>query len=249
MQLDWSTVALEVVNFLVLVWLLKRFLYRPILDVVAARQAAIDRATSGARETEARARELEQKYEGRLRDWDQERAQARAALQEELRDERRKALAAQEASLAEAREKARVLDERRRAEAAGRLEREALAQAAEFARRLLAKLASPDLEARLAASAAEAIGAMDDERRARLRAALQGSAEPGTVTTAFPLAPSQREALARALEGATGQAREWIFREDSSLLAGVRVSIGPWILHFNLGEELELFAADAADGR
>ena len=36
MALDWSTLALEAVNFLILVWLLQRFLYRPVL-------AAIDR--------------------------------------------------------------------------------------------------------------------------------------------------------------------------------------------------------------
>ncbi|MEO0035300.1 MAG: synthase, partial [Pseudomonadota bacterium] len=36
MSLDWSSLALQTVNFLVLVWLLQRFLYRPVL-------AAIDR--------------------------------------------------------------------------------------------------------------------------------------------------------------------------------------------------------------
>ena len=41
MQLDWSTVALEVVNFLVLVWLLKRFLYGRILHAIEARESKI----------------------------------------------------------------------------------------------------------------------------------------------------------------------------------------------------------------
>ncbi|MER2603590.1 MAG: F0F1 ATP synthase subunit B, partial [Candidatus Competibacter phosphatis] len=31
MQIDWFTVAAQIVNFLLLVWLLKRFLYRPVL--------------------------------------------------------------------------------------------------------------------------------------------------------------------------------------------------------------------------
>ena len=37
MELDWSTFALEIINFLALLWILKRFLYRPILAVVAER--------------------------------------------------------------------------------------------------------------------------------------------------------------------------------------------------------------------
>ena len=40
MQIDWTTFALEIINFLVLVWILKRFLYRPVLDTLARRRAA-----------------------------------------------------------------------------------------------------------------------------------------------------------------------------------------------------------------
>lgn len=39
MQIDWTTFVLEIVNFLALVWLLKRFLYTPVLDVLARRRA------------------------------------------------------------------------------------------------------------------------------------------------------------------------------------------------------------------
>lgn len=41
MSIDWITVAAQIANFLVLVWLLKRFLYRPILDGIDAREAEI----------------------------------------------------------------------------------------------------------------------------------------------------------------------------------------------------------------
>ncbi|MGB5096847.1 MAG: hypothetical protein WBN82_02930, partial [Porticoccaceae bacterium] len=41
MLIDWFTVGAQVVNFLILVWLLKRFLYRPILDAIDAREKRI----------------------------------------------------------------------------------------------------------------------------------------------------------------------------------------------------------------
>ena len=41
MTIDWITVAAQIANFLVLVWLLRRFLYRPILDGIDAREAEI----------------------------------------------------------------------------------------------------------------------------------------------------------------------------------------------------------------
>ncbi|HMR03616.1 MAG TPA: F0F1 ATP synthase subunit B, partial [Candidatus Competibacter phosphatis] len=48
MQIDWFTVAAQIVNFLLLVWLLKRFLYRPVLDAMAARQQKIAAALEEA---------------------------------------------------------------------------------------------------------------------------------------------------------------------------------------------------------
>jgi len=41
MLIDWFTVVAQVVNFLILVWLLKRFLYRPILNAIDAREKRI----------------------------------------------------------------------------------------------------------------------------------------------------------------------------------------------------------------
>ena len=48
MSIDWITVIAQIANFLVLVWLLKRFLYRPILDGIDAREAEIARSMAEA---------------------------------------------------------------------------------------------------------------------------------------------------------------------------------------------------------
>ena len=41
MQIDWLTVAAQIVNFLVLVWLLQRFLYKPITNAMHRREERI----------------------------------------------------------------------------------------------------------------------------------------------------------------------------------------------------------------
>jgi F-type H+-transporting ATPase subunit b len=249
MQLDWSTLVLEIVNFLVLVWLLQRFLYRPILKVVAARQAAIDEASRHTREMESKAHELQAQYEARLQNWEQERAQARGALLEDLRGERERALAALHETLGQERRKAEVLDERRRAEEGARNERQAIEQALAFVRRLLGEVAGPELEAKLVRLATEELQHLPDPRRSALREALVTSTEPPTVCSAYPMPPSQREALSQALGGLFDGARECSFREEPALIAGVRITVGPWVLHANLGEELSLFYTAASDGR
>jgi len=249
MQLDWSTLILEILNFLVLLWLLQRFLYKPILTVVAARQAAIDQAAQRTREMESAAHALQAQYEARLKNWEQERAQARGALLEELRGERERALAALHESLEQERRKAEVLDQRRQAEDAAHRERQAMEQALAFVRRLLEMLAGPELEAKLAQLAIDEMQHLPEQRKNALREALMSSTEPPTVASAHPLPPEQREALRHALAQILADARECRFREDPALLAGVRISVGPWVLQANLGEELSLFHAATTDGR
>ena len=55
MHFDWSTFALQTVNFAILVWLLHRFLYRPVLRLVDARRAEIDQQFAAARVAETKA--------------------------------------------------------------------------------------------------------------------------------------------------------------------------------------------------
>jgi F-type H+-transporting ATPase subunit b len=57
MHFDWSTFALQTVNFAVLVWLLHRFLYKPVLRMVDARRAEIDEQYAEASRAETQANE------------------------------------------------------------------------------------------------------------------------------------------------------------------------------------------------
>ena len=57
MHFDWSTFALQTVNFAILAWLLHRFLYRPVLRLIDARRAEIDKQYADARVAEAKAEE------------------------------------------------------------------------------------------------------------------------------------------------------------------------------------------------
>lgn len=54
MHFDWSTFALQTVNFGILVWLLHRFLYKPVLGVVDARRTEIEKQFAEVHAAEAR---------------------------------------------------------------------------------------------------------------------------------------------------------------------------------------------------
>ena len=66
MSIDWITVGAQIVNFLVLVWLLKRFLYRPILDGIDARESEITERMSEAATIRTQAEATEADYRAQI---------------------------------------------------------------------------------------------------------------------------------------------------------------------------------------
>lgn len=242
MEFDWTTFTLEIINFLILVWILKRFLYRPILDVIARRRAGVEKTLADAKRIEAEAGELKQRSERELAQWEKNKEAAQARLREELAAERERLMVELETSLAEERERRRVLDERRQHDFRRAIEEQGIAQGAAFSARLLGRVATPELEARLYALLLEDLRGLRAEDK---RAVADAAAAPGLqlkVQSAFVLDEGRRAELARALAEATGKTLPVEYRENPELLAGFRVSIGPWILHANLCDELKFFS-------
>lgn len=247
MELNWSTFVLEIINFLVLVWILKRFLYKPVLQVIARRRAGIEKTLAGAKEMESSAQELKARYEGRLAKWDKERAQAREALARELDESRARKLAALKTELEQQREKMRVSEERRQGDAQRKMEETALVQGARFATRLLEQAAGAEVEARLVDLVIGELGQLPADRAKALRNNWATAPEAIVVTTAFPLADRQQQRLEEAIAGVTDLAVPIRFEQDESLLAGVTITIGAWILGASLRDELQGFV-DLAHG-
>ncbi len=245
MAFDWPTFFLEIINFLILVWILKRFLYHPILGVVAKRRAGIEKAMAEARRTEAEAVELKQRGERELAQWEQEKEAAQARLREELSAERERLMAELETSVAEERERRRVLDERRQHDFKRATEEQGIEQGAAFSAKLLGRVATPELEARLYSLLLEDLRGLRAEDK---RAIADAAAAPGLqlkVQSAFALDEGKRAELDRALAEIAGKTLPVEYGENPELVAGFQVSIGPWILRANLRDELKFFSGAA----
>lgn len=247
MTFDWTTFAFQIVNFLVLVALLGRFLYRPVAAAIAARRAEtaalLERAAAERTAAEGLAAELRE----REAELERERAAARTRLKQELARERAERLAALERELAAERARREVLDSRRRAEEERRLEARAIEAAMRFAARFLERVAGPELEARLVDLALEELRSAPAELAEELRRALAENGGARAVT-ARPLDTGRRAALAALLKTLVGKPVSVEFAEDDTLRAGVCLMVGPWVLAANLRDELAFFARIAAAG-
>lgn len=241
MELSWSTLVLEVINFIVLVWILKRFLYKPVLDIIARRRADVEKTLTDAGERQHEAEALQREFEGRLADWNAERQKARDSLALEMDEERARQLTALRAMLAEEHEKARAADERRIADLHDQAEQRALELGARFASRLLGESATPDLQAQLLELLLTELGTWPAERLSALTASAGARPEKILVTSAFALSASQRQRLHDALAAAIQSDWPIEFAEDPKLLAGLRITIGSGVLGLNLQDELQGF--------
>jgi F-type H+-transporting ATPase subunit b len=241
-ELDWTTFTLEVLNFLVLVWLLKRFFYRPVLNVIEARRAETAKTMADAAAVRSDAQKLQCEYQAHLAKLDREGAAARTRLDEEIASERTRRLEALSAEIAGERERRGALAARERGEAREALEREAMTIAARFAARLLDRVAGRELEARLADLALADLDAQDADKLEALRSALREPQAKLQVLSAYALDEARRAAFSRALGQLAGREVAPEFAEDATLKAGVCIMVGSWVLMANLRDELKFFA-------
>ena len=243
MQLDWTTFALEIVNFLVLLWLLQRFLYRPVLGVLEARQARVRDETARAERLQTEAAALKTQYASRLSDWAREQEQARQQLERELTQARTAGLENLKRSLVDEEAKIRARTEALSASREAVLKRQALEEAYGAAAVMLRRLASPELSTRIVAAFRDDLATLPEADLTTVRnaaAALEAGSSVD-VATAHALDEQTRAQLESALVTAAGRSLPVVFREAPELVAGLRAAVGECVLHANLADELAFF--------
>ena len=242
MELNWSTFLLEIINFLVLLWLLKYFFYQPVLKVIADRQTDIQRQLTDAAMKETEAKALEAQYENRLQEWEHEKQQERQLLQGEISHERARLLEEVHQSIGEERQKSQAQEQRHLQELSQQTERKAFDYAASFAARLLSRFSSPELETRIAHIVVEDMAALPEKRVDTIRAACIQLDKPVEICSAYPLSESVKQNLETGLVKLLAQQPTFVFQQSSSLISGIRIAAGSWLFEASIENELKNFS-------
>jgi F-type H+-transporting ATPase subunit b len=242
MQFDWTTFTLEIVNFLVLLWILTRFLYRPVLANIDARRAALQQQEDAVQARQRDADAAKARYDALVDEWNGQREQARHQLDEELARQRAAGMDAIRRELGAEHEKAAA----RAAAAAAMREAEQARHAAETAygqaSAMLRRLAWPGLTERIADVFLEDLQGLPAPDRAALAAAAAALADDGaTVEIAHPADAETGARLAHALSDVAGRPLAPRFAVRPDLIAGMRVAFGEYLLKADLADELRFF--------
>jgi F-type H+-transporting ATPase subunit b len=250
-ELSWSTFLLEIINFLILVWILKHFFYAPVKSVIERRRKGIEDSLAQAEVMRSEAKQVEEQYKSRLSQWEKEKKQAHEALHKEINDERDRLMEALQSTVEKEREKAKVLETRRINEVQRKNELQALNNAAQFTSKLLSRLASPEMEQKLCELLVEELPQLSPEWQESLGNVFSSDENPISaqiavkVSSAYPLTDQCCNNIKSALKDLVGKSIDCEFTRDPQLIAGLRINFGPLVLRANLHDELQLFIESA----
>ena len=247
MLIDWFTVAAQVINFLILVWLLKRFLYRPILDAIDAREERIaaELADADAKKTEARKERDEFQHKNAA--FEQQRATLLSQATDEAKAERQRLLdeARQAADTLSAQRLQTLSNDSHQLNQA--IRRRTQAEVFAIARKVLTDLATTSLEERMTEVFTRRLRALDGPAKEAFAKTLKGSSEPALVRSAFDLPAEQRAAVQDALTETFSAAIQVKFETAPDLVSGIELSTNGQKLAWSIADYLAALEQGVAE--
>ena len=199
MLIDWFTVGAQALNFIILVWLMKRFLYKPILHAIDEREKRIATELANADAKKAEAQRERDDFQHKNEEFDQQRAALLSQATDEAKAERQRLLdearQAADALSAKRQETLRNTAHSLNQAISRRTQQEVFA----IARKALMDLATTSLEERLGEVFIRRLREMDGQAKAGLADALKSASTPALVRSAFDLPAEQRAAIQNAL--------------------------------------------------
>jgi F-type H+-transporting ATPase subunit b len=216
MHLDPWTLVLQTVNVVVLVWLLSRFLFRPIVDIVAARRAAANALIADAEAIRAKAQTEAAAVTQQRGELVADGERIRAAARDSAEAERATVLRQAEGTASRLRDEAEQAIAREQQATREALEHEATDLALTIATRLLERLPVRILNQAFLEGITEVLATHSS------RASLSGS--PVEVRSAAPLDAASQADCKAMLVRLLGHVPELTFRTDPRLIAGVELA-------------------------
>lgn len=238
MLIDWFTVGAQVVNFLILVWLLKRFLYKPILDAIDAREKRIADQLAGADAKKKEAQKEKDDFSNKNKVFDEQRSALFSKAEADSKAERDGLLntARKDADdLREAQASALKEDKVRLGSEITRLTGEEVIR---IARKALKDLATASLEERIEEVFMQRFHEMQGDSQRLMGEALKSSSEPAVLRSSFELSAVQKEAIQKALNESFSAEIRVRFEVSEALICGIELTGNGQKLDWNIATYL-----------
>lgn len=247
MLIDWFTVTAQVINFLILVWLLKRFLYRPILDAIDAREKRIAAKIADADAKEIKAQKQREEYQHKNEIFDQQRNAHMNEALEAAKAERAQLLdaARQESEDLRGRLEQALRNEQRSLNE--ELSRRAREEVFAIARKTLSDLAGTSLEQRMTEIFLDRLRELNTAQISELKSAFKSSSDALRVRTAFKLSAQQTATIETVMAEILGEQKPLEFIIVPDLVSGIEINSAGRKIAWSIADYLSSLAKHVDD--
>ncbi len=244
MLIDWFTVGAQVLNFIVLVWLLKRFLYKPILNAIDAREKRIADELADTEAKKAEALKERNDFQRKNEEFDKQRSDMLRKATDEakverqrLSDETRKVMEVERSHHKEILQN----DARKLQQSISRL---AQSEVFSIARKTLRDLAGETLEGRIVEVF---IARLQGTERDELAAMLKPGTMPVSVRSAFDLSVDQRAAIESALNAVLSEDISLQFETAPDVVSGIELRANGRKVAWSIADYLSSLQEDVSN--
>jgi F-type H+-transporting ATPase subunit b len=251
MPIDWFTVGAQIFNFLILVWLLKRFLYQPILTGLDAREKKIEQILQDADMTKAQAQKLQTEFAQKVQLIEQHRSTVLAKVNEDAVIERKKLFDAAQSAADELLSKRLAALQQELESLQHDIARKSIAEVYSVSRKILNDLAGTDIQQAMLDKLIQRLTALKKGQYVELANALPNANNEMLVRSAFELAPKQKAALQQCIQVTfSSKATTPIqlrFSLVPELINGIELSVSGWKIPWSTYNYLEILQKRVAE--
>lgn len=239
MHIDWFVLFAQIFNFLLLMYLLKRFLYGRIIKAMDDREAKITARFAEAEELKNKANEAAELYEKRNQLLNEKKEQMlneatmaadakRKELMEKVREEV-EAVKVRWQDMLVREQDAFFYDLRQRA----------AKQLYATARKALSDLADADLEERIVDEFIRRIKMLDEEKSVQMRKAISGGGNKVTIQSAFGISAVRQTQIEEALKKQITNGFTIRYQREPEIVSGIELRVNGHKIAWSLNEYLE----------
>ncbi len=239
MKINWFTLIAQIINFLVLMWLLKRYLYKPILKAIDERENKIVAQLKDAEVKKAEAGKERDEFNKKNEVFDQEREalMQKAIAESNLEAQKLKEKARKEANALRVKLErgARKDQENRNREITEKIQHEVL----DMAKMTLAELSSVSLEEQTVSTFLKKINTLTVKEKEKFISTLKSGNEHILVQSAFRLSGKQQTAVRQAITKLLGKESQFQFKNAAELISGIELSANGYKLSWSFSAYLK----------
>ncbi len=238
MKIDWFTVVAQVLNFLILVGLLRHFLYKPILKAIDEREKKIAAQLADAEAKKTEANKEQEEFKQKNEAFDKEKKALTDKAVAEAQEERKKLLEQARADAAALSAKMETVlkenEETLNHEIAQKTRNEVFA----ITRKALTDLASVSLEGQSVEAFVKRLNELSEEEKQKFVEAFQSNSNAVIVRSAFDLPEKQQAEIKDAVNKILKTTPSFQFKTTPELISGIELTSNGYKLAWSVSEYL-----------